>query len=160
MSDADRRHPLEARIPPVLVWAVAYAGQWGVRRMGWVPAIEVPLAVRSAGAVIVWAAVALGIAAVVQFVTSRTTVDPHRVDRASALVTGGVYRITRNPMYLALLLVLVGRSVRDVDPLGLVFAVGFVLYMNRFQIGPEERALSRAFGREYDAFRRRTRRWI
>lgn len=147
-------------MPPALVWAVAFAVPWGLRRYGWTPVDPVPEWMIVIGGVLLTAAVLLGVGAVIQFVAARTTVDPHRVRRASRLVTGGVYRITRNPMYLALLLVLLASAVREADPLALACAGGFVAYLNRFQIAPEERTLADLFGEEYEAFRRRTRRWI
>ena len=101
-----------------------------------------------------------GGAGVVQFLRARTTVDPHRANRASSLVTGGVYRVTRNPMYLGMLLFLVATVFGSGNVAALIVLPAFIGYMNRFQIEPEERVLTELFGDEYQAFVARTRRWV
>jgi protein-S-isoprenylcysteine O-methyltransferase Ste14 len=91
---------------------------------------------------------------------ARTSVNPLDPSRATRLVTGGVFRLSRNPMYLGLLLLLVAYAVRlDALPvwLGPVF---FIVYVTRFQIAPEERVLSQKFGEAYLQYKARTRRWI
>jgi protein-S-isoprenylcysteine O-methyltransferase Ste14 len=79
---------------------------------------------------------------------------------ASALVTGGVYRLTRNPMYLGLLLDLLAWAVFLWAPLALAVLPIFVLYIHRFQIVSEERALSSLFGSEYADYKQLVRRWL
>lgn len=106
------------------------------------------------------AGLGVGIAGVLAFRRARTTVNPWRPERASALVDTGIYRHTRNPMYLGLLLGLLGWAVYLGSLLALLLALAFVPWMNRFQIGPEERALERIFGDDFAAYRRRVRRWL
>ncbi len=154
-----RTHPLETKIPPVVVFGAVWLAQWGWARLGLLPTWPVP-ALYAAGRLLFFLALAIGVGAVVHFVRARTSIDPHAPAKASTLVTGGLYRISRNPMYLALLLILVGRGMRAGDPVQFVLTAAFVLYMTRFQIQPEERALAAHFGEEYAAFRRRTRRWV
>ena len=72
----------------------------------------------------------------------------------------GVYALTRNPMYLGLLLVLTGWAIFLSNVLGFVFLPAFVLYISRFQIAPEERALTSLFGRDFVAYKSRVRRWL
>ena len=91
---------------------------------------------------------------------ARTTVNPLRPERASALVTTGVYRITRNPMYVGMALMLLAWAVLLASPAALAGPVTFIAYMNRFQIGPEEDALDTLFGPDYAAYRSRVRRWL
>jgi protein-S-isoprenylcysteine O-methyltransferase Ste14 len=76
------------------------------------------------------------------------------------LVTTGVYRFTRNPMYLGLLLTLLAWAAFLFNPVALLFVPIFVLYINRFQIKPEEQVLSSLFGAEYMAYKGRVRRWL
>ena len=95
-----------------------------------------------------------------RFMRARTTVNPIKPTNASALVTTGVYRYTRNPMYVGNFIFLVAWIVWLGAPLNAMFLVLYVLYMNRFQIAPEERILSEKFGEEYRAFCRAVRRWI
>jgi protein-S-isoprenylcysteine O-methyltransferase Ste14 len=101
---------------------------------------------------------ALGVAA---FRRARTTVNPMKPSSSSALVVSGIYHRTRNPMYLGFALVLLGCwVVFSSNALGFTLLPAFVLYMNRFQIMPEERALEARFGREFVDYTRRVRRWI
>jgi len=102
-------------------------------------------------------AIALGIAS---FKRARTTINPTKPGSASSLVVSGVYAFTRNPMYLGLLLVMAGWAVFLSNVLAFFFLPAFVLYMNRFQIEPEERALTARFGQEFIAYKSRARRWL
>ncbi|MFP5406472.1 MAG: methyltransferase family protein, partial [Gammaproteobacteria bacterium] len=86
--------------------------------------------------------------------------NPTRPGAASSLVLGGPYRFSRNPMYLGVLLVLVGWAVYLSNVLAFVVLPLFVLYLNRYQIAPEERALSARFGASFDEYRKSVRRWL
>lgn len=132
---------------------------WGAAKV--TPTIDVPRAVRLAGAMVPAAAgVAVALAGVASFRRASTTVNPTKPDSASSLVSSGVYRATRNPMYLGLLFVLAGWAVFLSSPAALIVATTFVAYLNRFQIAPEERALRSRFGAEFEAYRARVPRWI
>lgn len=89
-----------------------------------------------------------------------TTSNPTKPEEASALVTGGIYRATRNPMYLGMVLILVGGMIRTANPLTLLAVVFFIWYITQFQIKPEEDVLSEKFGEEYEQYRSKVRRWI
>lgn len=102
----------------------------------------------------------IGIAGVVEFRRSKTTVNPIKVESASTVVDTGIFSYSRNPMYLALLLLLIGFSYWHQNILSIIFACSFIYYMNRFQIKPEERALEKLFGAEYLDYKQRVRRWI
>lgn len=97
---------------------------------------------------------------VVRFVRAETSVNPLKPGGVSALVTSGVYRVTRNPMYVGMLLFLGGMACALSHPLAFAMLPLFVIYMNRFQIGPEEAALSGIFGNAYTTYRQRVRRWL
>jgi protein-S-isoprenylcysteine O-methyltransferase Ste14 len=75
-------------------------------------------------------------------------------------VTWGIYAITRNPMYLGGLVILSGWAIFLSNALAFLFLPTYVLYINRFQIKPEERALTALFGQEYVAYQGRVRRWL
>jgi protein-S-isoprenylcysteine O-methyltransferase Ste14 len=81
-------------------------------------------------------------------------------EAASSLVVAGIYRVTRNPMYLGFLLILLGWAAWLSNVLALLPLAGFVIYMNVFQIRPEERALEALFGPEFEAYKKQVRRWI
>lgn len=150
---------LELKIPP-LVLVLIIGGL-----MGLVAAISpeflLPLAIRWWGALLfLLPGALLVLAGVWRFRRSGTTVNPLQPEAASALVTSGVYRVSRNPMYAGFLLCLCGWACYLANLYAFFGPVFFVLYMNRFQIRPEERALARLFGQEYDAYRRLVRRWF
>ncbi len=86
--------------------------------------------------------------------------NPIKPGAASSLVSSGVYRFTRNPMYLGLSVTLLGWAVFLSNWLALLAVPVFVLYINRFQIDPEERVLSSLFGAEYAAYKEKVRRWL
>ena len=112
------------------------------------------------GAAVAAAGVGLGLAGVAAFRRMRTTVDPTRPDQATALVTSGMFRWSRNPMYLGFLLILIGWGVVLNNAAAIVAALTFIPYMNRWQIAPEERVLRSNFGEAFEAYASRTRRWI
>jgi protein-S-isoprenylcysteine O-methyltransferase Ste14 len=97
---------------------------------------------------------------ILAFRRARTTVSPLQPERTSALVATGIYRFTRNPMYVGLLIILFAWSVFLLSALSVVGPLMFVLYMGRFQIAPEERVLSTLFGPDYADYSARVRRWL
>lgn len=103
---------------------------------------------------------ALGVAGIWAFVRAKTTADPRRPHRATTLVTSGIYRYTRNPMYLGILLILAGWALYLGNLLSGLFLVVFVAYMTRYQIIPEERLLLENFGDEFNNYRAAVRRWV
>jgi protein-S-isoprenylcysteine O-methyltransferase Ste14 len=150
---------LELKIPPPLV-AI------GVALLMWltfwvVGPLEVPYGLRI-GATLAFVVVGLGfdLAGLVSFVRAKPTVNPIKPASTSSLVITGVYRVTRNPMYLGLLLVLLGWATVLANGVAFLLAPLFVLYINRFQIAPEERVLSAKFGAEFSAYQARVRRWL
>jgi protein-S-isoprenylcysteine O-methyltransferase Ste14 len=150
---------LELRLPPLLVWGLLAAAGYGVSRAFPALSFELPGTALAAGILAVLGA-AIAVAGVVAFRRAGTTVHPQRPGEASAIVSGGVYRWTRNPMYLGFLLALAGWAVFLANPAALVALPAFVAYMNRFQIGPEERVLLTQFGASYAAYCAAVRRWI
>ena len=149
---------LELRIPPPAVAAVAALAMWGI-------AAAVPhgtaLPARIAGAWIIAAlGIAIAVSGVIAFRHARTTINPTKPDASSSLVSGGVFRITRNPMYLGLLLLLFSFAIYLSSVWALPIPVLFAAYIDRFQIAPEERVLSRLFGADYATYKAKVRRWI
>ena len=150
---------LETRIPPPAIAAVVAIAMWAISRIA--PLIQVSAPLRTALSIAI-ALVGMGFAltAILSFRRARTTVNPTKPQATSSLVISGVYRVTRNPMYLGLLFVLVAWAVALSSPWALLGPAAFVLYIRRFQIVPEERALAALFGSEYSAYRSRVRRWL
>lgn len=102
----------------------------------------------------------IGLWGVYEFKRAKTTVNPVEVEKASQVVESGVYAFTRNPMYLGLFLLLFGFAYWSHNLLAFTLPFLFVVYMNRFQIQPEERALEKLFGAQYLDYKQRVRRWI
>jgi protein-S-isoprenylcysteine O-methyltransferase Ste14 len=102
----------------------------------------------------------IALLAFASFRLARTTINPLDPSRASALVTGGIFRITRNPMYLSLLLLLIAYALRLGSWVEWLGPALFATYVTRFQIIPEERILAAKFGAALLAYKSRTRRWI
>lgn len=150
---------LECRIPPlaqVLVTALAI----------WLLARTVPsLAFSLPGAC--WWALGLAVAGslfvvlgVLEFRRAQTTLSPISPEQSSTLVTTGVYRLSRNPMYLGFLLLLLGWALYWQNGASLLLLPVFVLSMNRLQILPEERFMLTNFGQQFRRYRERVRRWL
>ena len=150
---------LELKLPPVAVFLIAGAGMWLIRRFLGTAPIAIPLPGILAG-LLAAGGVAIGIAGILAFRRLETTVHPMQPDKATAVVRIGVYRYSRNPMYLGLTLVLCGWAVFLGNPWCFLVVPAFVLYMSRFQIVPEERALQSLFGAEYQDYLASVRRWL
>jgi len=150
---------LENRIPPPLVMIVI-ALAMGAAALR-VPQILLPDDLRwgLTGACVLLAGL-FGPPAIASFGRAATTIDPVRIGRASALVTTGVYRFSRNPMYVAMAMLLCALAMALDRPLTLAGPLAYVLYITRFQIIPEERMLFQKFGEDYQQYRNRTRRWL
>ncbi|APA62900.1 protein-S-isoprenylcysteine methyltransferase [Maribacter sp. 1_2014MBL_MicDiv] len=102
----------------------------------------------------------IALLALIQFRLAITTVDPTKPDKAQSLVISGVFKFSRNPMYLALLLILLALGIFLGNAFNTLVAAGFVAYMNRFQIIPEEQILLNKFGHSFKDYCILTRRWL
>lgn len=97
---------------------------------------------------------------VLTFRKARTTVNPHKPHEASKLVISGIYRMTRNPMYVGLAFVLSAWGVYLGSLVSFAGVLGYVVYIHGLQILPEERALIKLFGEEYREYQSKVRRWL
>ena len=134
---------LAGAVPPARLWPAG--GDW------WVWALALGLALIGA---------LLALAGLLEFRRARTTFNPLAPQRARTVVTRGVYRWTRNPMYLGMLVVLAGWAVWLGSAAALLGLPLSVLLLNRLQIGPEERILRERFGQDYIDYQARVRRWL
>jgi protein-S-isoprenylcysteine O-methyltransferase Ste14 len=150
---------LELKIPPPAVAVLIAGAMWGISLV--TPSLDVPRLIRVVAAIaIALAGGGIALSGAVSFRRAGTTVNPMKPETASSLVTTGIFRVTRNPMYVGDLFVLVAWAIFLSAPWALVGALAFVLYMNRFQIAPEERVLSAMFGTGYSTYKARVRRWL
>ena len=150
---------LELKIPPPVVAALAALAMWGLSLTS--SPLQIPTDVRL-GAALACALVGVGfsLAGVASFRRAKTTVNPTKPQLASSLVSSGVYSVTRNPMYVGLLFVLVAWAIFLSSAWAFLGPVAYFFYIGRHQIAPEERALTALFGAEYTAYLSKVRRWL
>jgi protein-S-isoprenylcysteine O-methyltransferase Ste14 len=151
---------LELKIPPDVVWIAVGGLMWLAARVnaggfGAGELLRLPLA-----AVLIAIGVALMVAARVALNRAGTTWRPTEPGSTTALVTSGVYRFSRNPIYVGMEIVLLGWAIVLASPAAALVSVLFVAYMNLFQIRPEEMILSVSLGQEYRDYSQRVRRWV
>lgn len=150
---------LELKIPPAIITLVIATAMWWIDQylvfhwatfgsIWWVSFMFVAI-----GGV-------FGLVGLVQFYKSSTSIDPHKPEKASRLVTNGIYSISRNPMYTGLLLMLVGYGFYLGNGLAFALLPLFMGYMNRYQITPEEKVMEDKFGEEYQKYKSEVRRWL
>lgn len=150
---------LELKVPPDVVWVLVAGLMWLASR--YTPQFGLPPLFRvGVPGVLTVIGVWLMVRARMLLEESNTTWRPMTPRQASAVVSTGVYHLSRNPIYLGMLLVLVGWAVLLSSPAALAVSALFVLYLDRFQIGPEERALSDVLGKKYLDYLATVRRWI
>lgn len=150
---------LELKIPPAIATMLFGAMMWFAKEFS--PALTLAIPDRNImGVTISSIGIALILAGAVTFRAVKTTVNPMQPSDASTLVTRSVYKISRNPMYIGFLLILLSWAVMLSHILSFALLPAFVWYMNRFQIIPEERALLSKFGTDYAAYMKNVRRWL
>lgn len=150
---------LELKVPPPIVALVMALLMWQTPAIAGLVQIPYPARVLCA-VILVCVGQGISVAGMLAFRRARTTVNPVKANLTSSLVIGGVYRYTRNPMYIGFLLALLAWAVFLANPIAVVWVVVYVLYITRFQIIPEERVLVSLFGAEYEAYKGRVRRWV
>jgi protein-S-isoprenylcysteine O-methyltransferase Ste14 len=150
---------LELCVPPPVVAALCAVIMWFAGRLAHALDFDFPGRLIAAAVLIVLGFLGGGVA-VSQFSRARTTVNPLKPAESSALVTRGLYRWTRNPMYLAMLIVLLAWAIFVANWLAFLGLPLFMFYINRFQIRPEERVLRQRFGTQFDDYCGRVRRWL
>ena len=150
---------LELKIPPAVIGVVLGAAMAATSHFTPAFGFAVP-AGRFIAAGLAVAGVGIAILGVVSFRRAGTTVNPLQPAAASQLVVSGIYRWTRNPMYLGMLLVLLGWGVFLGNVLAFIPAAAFIPLINRLQIGPEERILAATFGPAFTAYQSAVRRWL
>jgi protein-S-isoprenylcysteine O-methyltransferase Ste14 len=150
---------MRPRIPPPLLMLLAGGLMWVLDQ--WMPLAQwIGRPWNRFGGLVAAAGIAVSVAAFVRFRKAGTTANPLDPSKASRLVTDGVFRLSRNPMYLGLVLLLIGWAVWLGSASPWLVPPLFVIVLTLVQIVPEEQALGRSFGEEYVSYRRRVARWI
>jgi protein-S-isoprenylcysteine O-methyltransferase Ste14 len=150
---------LELKIPPPIIVAMLAIAMWGISKV--TPLILISTSYH------VYIAIALAllggiftIAGVISFRQAQTTINPTKPELTSSLVSAGIYKVTRNPMYLGLLFLLTAWAAFLASPGALIGPLAFFFYIDRFQIAPEEIVLLGIFGNEYSVYQTRVHRWL
>jgi len=150
---------LELKIPPLFL--VVIIGTLMVFASDYLPRVEVVSWISFLTALALFVAgVVFSICGVWQFRKNKTTVDPRHPANTSHLVDSGIYSLSRNPMYVGFALFLLSIVFFLRSPVLMLGVLIFIMYMNRFQIAPEEIFLSKDFGARYELYKQRVRRWL
>lgn len=153
---------LENKIPPPLVLLIVLIAMTIGAHFDQTRLLKVDIAYWNAGTALLigLAGTLVAISGVISFRKAQTTVNPLQPEKASRLVVNGVFRFSRNPMYLGMALVCIAWVIYLASPWCLFGVLAFVLFITRFQIIPEERAMRRLFGDQFARYQAETRRWI
>ncbi len=150
---------LENRVPPPLVAIIFAAIMWGLSKF-----TSIIMLTATVKYSLVFSFVSVGIffalAGAVSFRLAKTTVNPLKPETASSLVTSGIYQFTRNPMYVGFVAFLLAWASFLGMAWGALFIAGYIAYIQRFQIMPEERALTKLFKDEFSAYKAKVRPWL
>ncbi|CAG9000564.1 MAG: hypothetical protein CENE_02563 [Candidatus Celerinatantimonas neptuna] len=147
---------LDLKIPPPIIWILSALAMLKIAGFPSHPKwlyLSVSLGISIL-------AIVIAILAITRFRHHKTTIHPHHLDRVCALVTDGIYRYTRNPMYLSLLLLLFSFGIFLGNWLTLFPILFFIGYLTQFQIKPEEYILAKRFGDDFMLYKDKVRRWI
>ncbi|MDV7104309.1 isoprenylcysteine carboxylmethyltransferase family protein [Vibrio sp. TH_r3] len=150
---------LELKVPPVVVFLLCLFVMYWINTIStaWHVYLPMPYIV---GAVCFCASGYFGLSGIMEFSKAKTSVHPVNINKTTTVVNSGVYKISRNPMYFGLLLLLFAFAYVQQNMLSFLVCAAFVLYMNRFQIRVEEKHLQQKFGADYLDYKQKVRRWI
>ena len=148
---------INKNVPPPLVALMYIVIAFLIGRFVQIP-FAVPVILRNIGFALTFIGFLFGVGAFIEFRKARTTLDPH--GSVKQLVTAGVYRFTRNPIYLGFLLMVIGLPLNSGLYWGILTALFFVMTINRLVIEREEAYLEKKFKAQYTDYKSRVRRWL
>lgn len=146
------------RIPPPFIYAVPLIVAWLLRGRWPLPFSTTTVGLPTLGRSLIILGVVCALPAFIAFLAVKTSFVPIRP--SSHLVTTGIYRRTRNPMYLGFAIAYVGVAVLLWTWWSVLFLPFVIWAMNDYVIAREERYLDSRFGEAYREYRRKVRRWI
>jgi len=154
-------HVLDNKIPPPIVAVFCAAAMYWLAHSKFAITINTLAHIQlKIALIILLISVLIALCAVWSFKRARTTISPTKPQNSAALVTSGLFKYSRNPMYVAVAFSLVAFTVYLGEALSLTGVVAFVIYITQFQIKPEERILKEKFGAPYETYLSKVRRWI
>lgn len=145
---------MKTKIPPPVICLIAMLVMYCLP-----PLIRLPQA-HWLVAILVGLSSIIGVASLISFKLAHTTITPLHPEQTSHIVTTGIYRFSRNPMYLSIMIFLTAWAIYLENALALLVLPIFVFCLNYLQIIPEEQVLEQNFGKEYLAYKRAVRRWL
>ena len=148
---------METKVPPPLVTLIFGMSIYFSREM--FPAIEIQYSLYL-GIFLLLSGFFILVSAVRLFRKDETTVNPLSPEQATKLVTDGIFKYSRNPMYLGMATVLSSIAVFFNLLGGIILIALFCAYITKFQIIPEERAMRYIFSDDFDKYTKETRRWV
>ena len=148
---------METKIPPPIVTLIFGLAIYLSRTI--FPEIEIQYS-SFFGMVLLLLGFFILISAVKLFRNDKTTVNPLSPEQATKLVTNGIFKLSRNPMYLGMAVILASVAVFFNIIGGIIFMALFCLYITKFQIIPEEKAMKELFAQDFEQYMKATRRWI
>lgn len=150
---------LELLLPPPVITLCSGLFMWLLAKL--LPTLSLNWPYRTElGVLMILIGLAIGLSGVREVVKAKTTMNPKQPGDASRLVSSGIYKYSRNPMYLGLLCLLTAWLLYLSNPVSLIGILVFVLYITRFQIIPEERVLEEKFSGVFLSYKKQTRRWF
>lgn len=150
---------LQLKIPPLVIVAVCAGLIWLISSA--FPHLNIRGSLSSHFALLFASVgIVMELVSIAYFSRAKTTVNPLKPERSNQLVITGLYRVTRNPMYVGMLLLLSGYTIWKGNPFGISALWVFTAYITHFQIKPEEEALLQHFGDAYRDYKKRVRRWL
>ena len=146
-------------IPPPIVAALCGLAMWGIAHV--LPQTRLAFSFQTLlASIFIVAGLSIDLVSIGAFRKAKTTVTPLAPEKASSLVVTGLYRYTRNPMYVGMLFILTGVAIWLGSLVNALVLIAFVAYITVFQIMPEEARLAQVFGADYERYRTRVRRWL
>ncbi|GAC18354.1 methyltransferase family protein [Paraglaciecola arctica] len=149
---------LELKIHPPIILLLTIILVYGCSH--YLPLLAFPSILFGLHWYLVVAGVLVSLAGIWEFRKAKTTIDPKSPHKARCLVSGGIYRLTRNPMYLGMQLIIIAAIFKFGNYYGFIALPCFIFYITQFQIKPEERIIEGIFGEEYLQYKKQVRRWI
>ncbi len=156
-------HPADSPgvwFPPPFIYLTTFGVSWWLNRVWPTQLISESFVADSAlvAKPLVVAGVVLAMAGLFSFAKHRTTIEPSK--KASKLITDGLYRISRNPIYLGFTAMYLAATLRTNNTWALLCLLPVLAIMNRHVIAREERHLTAVFGDSYRAYCQKVRRWL
>jgi protein-S-isoprenylcysteine O-methyltransferase Ste14 len=149
---------LELKVHPPIVLFISLILTYGLSHF--LPLLPMPSIYFGLHLYIGASGILVAFAGIWEFRKAKTTIDPTKPEKASYLVSGGIYRVTRNPMYLGMQLIIIAAIFKFGNVYSFISLPAFIFYITQFQIKPEERIIERIFGEEYILYKKKVRRWL